>query len=85
MGEIVGWLALGVGICVPLPQIAKLLRGEGSGVSIGTYALLCVAMAGYLVHAISISSEVFIAAQSVNLATNSIVLVILLRRKYGRS
>ena len=78
-----GWLALGVGICVPLPQIAKLLRGEGSGVSIGTYILLCVAMAGYLVHAWSIKSPVFVTAQAVNLLSNSFVLAILLRRKYG--
>ena len=84
MGDVVGWAGVFVGIAVPLPQIWKLVRHSGAGVSIGTYCLLCVAMACYLTHAILIKDAVFITAQSVNLVTNSVILVILLRRKYGR-
>ena len=83
MGDFVGWCAVGVGICVPLPQILKLVRHSGSGVSVGTYALLCITMAGYLYHAISISDPVFVTAQAINLVTNGTILAILIRRKYA--
>lgn len=82
MSEVIGWCAVFVGVCVPLPQIWKLVRHSGDGVSIGTYALLCLTMAGYLIHAIGITDKVFITAQSINLVTNGTILAILIRRKY---
>lgn len=81
--DFVGWLGLAIGVCVPIPQLIKLFHKRGNSVSIGTYALLVGAMACYLIHAVQIKDLVFILAQSFNLVTNSIVLGILVRRKYG--
>ena len=85
-GYLIGWIALGFGILVPLPQLIKMIRTKKSNdVSLLTYVFLFFALIGYLIHAISIQAPVFIAAQSLNLFTNSIVLFILVKRKlrYG--
>ncbi len=85
-GYIVGWIALFFGILVPLPQLYRMIKtGRSRDVSLTTYVFLCLAMTGYLLHAIYIGAEVFIVAQAFNLTTNSIVLSILVKRKlrYG--
>ena len=85
-GYIVGWVALFFGICVPLPQLLKMLKtGKSNDVSLLTYVFLFFALIGYLIHAIYIQAPVFIVAQGFNLTTNSIVLFILVKRKlkYG--
>ena len=75
LGYWIGWMGVAIGLCVPIPQIVKILNtGEVSGISIGTYILLISCMTCYLIHAIHIKSKVFIVAQSINIATNSIIL-----------
>ena len=86
IGYLVGWVGLFFGILVPIPQLYKMIKtGKSRSVSLLTYVFLCLAMIGYLIHAIYISAPVFIVAQSVNLTNNSIILIILIRRKlkYG--
>lgn len=80
-GYLIGWIGLCFGVLVPLPQIHKILKKKQDGVSLGTYVLLCLALTCYLIHAIYISSPVFMAAQGLNLCTNGVILVLLLRRK----
>ncbi len=86
IGYLIGWIAIGFGILVPLPQLLKMLKtGKSNDVSLLTYVFLFFALTGYLIHAIYIQAPVFIVAQSFNLFTNSIVLFILVKRKlkYG--
>lgn len=85
MDEATKWIGLFLSTTVPLPQIWKLVRHDGAGVSIVTYCLLCLAMACWIIHAVEIGDAFFIISNSVNLTTNSVILVILLRRKYGQN
>ena len=82
IGYWIGWVGVAFGICVPLPQIYKMFKTRSTqDVSIGTYIFLCCALICYLIHAIHIGAIVFIVAQSINLITNSTILVYLLKRK----
>ena len=80
LGYMIGWLGVALGLCVPIPQLIKILRtGKTDGISLMTYSFLTCALACYLWHAIHIQSIVFIVAQSVNLVSNGIILVLLIR------
>ena len=82
VGYIVGWVGVGIGLAVPLPQLLKIKRtGKVSSISLHTYIFLVAALVCYLVHAIYISSIVFTIAQSINLSTNSVILYLLVRQK----
>ena len=86
IGYMAGYVGLVFGIFVPLPQLYRMIKTKKSNdVSTLTYVFLCLAMIGYLIHAIWINAPVFIAAQAFNLSTNTIVLSILIGRKvkYG--
>ena len=84
LGYIVGYCGVLLGIGVPIPQLRKILKTKrANDVSLGTYILLCGALICYLIHAIYISAPVFIVAQSINLTTNSIILILLVRGRYG--
>jgi len=79
LGNLVGWVGLGFGICVPLPQLYQMIRHKTYHVSMLTYVLLVLAMTCYAIHAYTIKSPVFFTAQFVNLITNGAVLFILLK------
>ena len=82
----IGWIAVFFGVMVPIPQLYRMIKtGKSKDVSMMTYVFLCIAMTGYLILAISIREWVFIAAQSLNLTTNGVILAIKIRRKlrYG--
>lgn len=82
LGYIIGWVGVAFGVLVPLPQLIKIFKTKSvNDISIWTYAFLCCALLCYLIHAIHIKAIVFIAAQSFNLTTNSIILQILIRNK----
>ena len=85
--HLIGWIAVFFGVCVPIPQLYRMLKtGKSKDVSMLTYVFLCTAMTGYLILAIYINEPVFIVAQSVNLLTNSMILAVKVKRglKYGR-
>ncbi len=85
MGELIGWMGVILGVCVPLPQLYRIWKTKVvGGVSLGTYTFLVLALTCYLAHAIYINSPVFITAQSINLGTNFIIWGILIKDKYGR-
>lgn len=80
-GYWIGWLGVAFGLFVPIPQLLKIIRTHSiSGVSRGTYIFLCLALTCYLVHAIYIHSLIFTIAQSINLTTNTVILILLYRR-----
>jgi len=82
MGEIIGWIGFGCGAFVAPAQLYRIIKTkEVKGISLTTYIFLVCAMTCYLLHAISINSPVFVTAQSVNLLTNLVILVLLIRRR----
>jgi MtN3 and saliva related transmembrane protein len=84
--DLIGWLGVCIGVVVPLPQLYNIFRhNKINGVSMGTYSLLVMAMACYLVHAINIGDAVFVVAQSINILTNGLVLFMLIKNRNDRS
>lgn len=82
LGYWIGWIGVAFGLLVPLPQLWKIIKTRKlNDISVGTYIFLCLALTCYLIHAIYINSLVFTVAQSINLTTNSVILILLLRRK----
>jgi len=80
-GYAIGWIGVGFGLLVPIPQILKILQGGTvDGIALFTYVFLVICLSCYLVHAIYIKSKVFITAQSINLVNNAIVLILLIMR-----
>ena len=85
-GYIVGYAGLFFGICVPFPQLYKILKTKRlTDVSLGTYTFLVICLTCYLIHAIYIKSIVFTIAQGVYVITNSTIWVLLFfnKRKEG--
>lgn len=87
-GYAIGFVGLAFGVCVPIPQIIKIVKTKSlNDISVGTYVLLVFCLSCYLIHAIYIESIVFTCAQAFNLCTNGIILLLLVRdrrrRKYG--
>ncbi len=81
-GFAIGWLGVAFGLLVPLPQLYKIFKTKRTNdVSLGTYVFLIVALISYLIHAIYIGSIVFIVAQSMNLITNTAILIYLIKGK----
>ena len=82
LGVLVGWLGVAFGLLVAPPQLIKIIKNHNTqGISILTYTALVLALTCYLVHAVYIHSPVFIAAQAINLVTNSAIWVLLIRRR----
>jgi len=80
LGNIIGWLGVAFGLMVAPPQLYKIIKYKKvDGISLVTYTFLCCALMCYLIHAIYIKSLVFTVAQSVNLITNAVILIYLLR------
>jgi len=83
-GYLIGWLGVLFGLMVAPPQLIKILRtGSTQGISLATYSFLCLALVCYLIHAIYIHSIVFTIAQSINLITNTAILIYLVRCRNG--
>ena len=82
LGYIAGYLGLAFGILVPLPQLYRMIKtGKSNDVSLLTYVFLFLAVMGYLIHAIYLGAVVFIVSNALGLTLNTIVLIILIRRK----
>ena len=81
IGYWIGWAGVLTGLLVAPPQLLKIIRtGKTDGISIVTYWALVFALLFYLIHAIYIGSLVFVVAQAINLLTNGVILIMLLRR-----
>lgn len=83
-GYIIGWCGVAFGLLVPIPQLIKIIKTRRlNDVSLGTYTFLVCCLICYLIHAIHISAEIFVVAQSINLVTNSIIWILLMRHRFG--
>jgi uncharacterized protein with PQ loop repeat len=81
---VIGWIGVVLGIFVAPLQLYKILKTKCvDGISIPTYIALCGALICYWYHAAEIRDPVFITAQSVNLIANAIILILLLRARWG--
>lgn len=79
---VIGWIGVGFGLAVPIPQIIKIIRTKSlNDISKHTYIFLCCALVCYLLHAIYIKSLVFTVAQAINLTTNGVILGLLMRKR----
>uniref|UniRef100_A0A6M3JMA8 PQ loop repeat protein n=1 Tax=viral metagenome TaxID=1070528 RepID=A0A6M3JMA8_9ZZZZ len=79
-GNIIGWIGVGFGLGVAPPQLVKIIQTGGvQDISLTTYVFLCLALICYLIHAIHIKSKVFTTAQAINLATNFVILILLIK------
>ena len=85
IGYLIGWLGILFGLMVGPAQLYKLYKTKSAnGISLATYVFLCAALVCYLLHAIYISSQIFIVAQSINLVVNSIILTVLVRARLDK-
>lgn len=79
--EIIGWLGVGFGITVSIPQLIKSVRARSTrGLSKHTYQLLFGAISCYLVRAIAVGEPVFIVSNSAGLVVTACILYLF--RKY---
>ena len=85
IGYLIGFLGIALGVCVPIPQIIKIIKtGKTGDISLKTYTFLVLALVCYLSHAIYIESIVFTIAQSINLTTNTTVLYLLIKGRRNK-
>ena len=75
-----GWIGLVLGLLVAPPQLVKILKTKRvSDISFITYGALCLALVFYLWHAIIINDLIFIVAQALNLTTNTVILILMVK------
>ena len=84
-GQIIGWVAVGLGLFVAPPQLIKILRYRRvDDIALLTYIALVAYISCALIYAIHIRDAVFITTQSINLSVNSAILVLVIRNKGKR-
>jgi len=67
LGELTGWTSVVLGQLVSWPQVLKLRRERGDGVSLASYAIVLVSMSLFLVHAVSIGDTISMVSVPVSL------------------
>jgi len=73
--EAIGWVGVGVGVCVSIPQFIKSVKERSTkGLSLRTYQLLCIAISCYLVRAVAVKEPVFIISNAFGLVITSAML-----------
>ena len=70
LGELAGWASVALGQLVSWPQVLKLRRERGDGVSLASYAIVNVSMTLFFVHAIAIGDAVSMASVPVSMIPN---------------
>lgn len=81
IGEMAGWTSVALGQLVSWPQVLKLRRERGDGVSLASYAIVLVSMSLFLVHAVAIGDSVSMVSVPVSLIPNVVIAVTLVRRR----
>jgi len=73
--ELIGWVGVGIGIFVAIPQFTKSLKNKStSGLSKRSYKLLCLTIICYLIKAIAVKEPVFIISNSFGLIITTAML-----------
>lgn len=85
LGELTGWTSVALGQLVSWPQVLKLRRERGDGVSLASYAIVLVSMSLFLVHAVAIGDLVSTVSVPLSLIPNVVIAVTLVRRRCARS
>ena len=79
--EIIGWLGVGLGASVSVPQLIKSINARSTkGLSKHTYQLLLGAITCYLIKAIAMNDAIFIVSNVLGLVITAVIL--LLFKKY---
>jgi uncharacterized protein with PQ loop repeat len=81
LGEITGWTSVALGQLVSWPQVLKLRRERGDGVSLMSYAIVTVSMSLFFVHALAIGDLVSTVSVPVSLIPNVVIATTLVRRR----
>jgi uncharacterized protein with PQ loop repeat len=85
LGEITGWTSVALGQLVSWPQVLKLRRERGDGVSLASYAIVMVSMSLFLVHAVAIGDLVSTISVPLSLIPNVLIVTTLVRRRRTRA
>jgi uncharacterized protein with PQ loop repeat len=81
LGELSGWTSVALGQLVSWPQVLKLRRERGDGVSLASYAIVLVSMSLFLVHVVAIGDTVSTVSVPLSLIPNAVIAVTLVRRR----
>jgi uncharacterized protein with PQ loop repeat len=81
LGTIAGWSSVVLGQLVSWPQVLKLRRERGDGVSLASYAIVNVSMTLFFVHAIGIGDTVSMVSVPVSMVPNVLIAITLVRRR----
>jgi uncharacterized protein with PQ loop repeat len=81
LGAIAGWASVVLGQLVSWPQVLKLRRERGDGVSLASYAIVTVSMTLFFLHAVAIGHVVSVASVPVSMVPNILIATTLLRRR----
>jgi uncharacterized protein with PQ loop repeat len=81
LGELSGWASVALGQVVSWPQVLKLRRERGDGVSLASYAIVLVSMSLFLVHAIAIGDAISTVSVPVSLIPNVVIAATLAHRR----
>jgi len=84
LGMIAGWASVILGQLVSWPQVLKLRRERGDGVSLASYAIVNVSMTLFFLHAIGIGDTVSMVSVPVSMIPNVLIATTLLRRRHLR-
>ena len=80
LGEITGWTSVALGQLVSWPQVLKLRRERGDGVSLASYAIVLVSMSLFLVHAVAIGDPISMVSVPLSLIPNVLIAATLVRQ-----
>jgi uncharacterized protein with PQ loop repeat len=81
LGAIAGWASVVLGQLVSWPQVLKLRRERGDGVSLASYAIVTVSMTLFFLHAVAIGDVVSVASVPVSMVPNILIATTLFRRR----
>jgi uncharacterized protein with PQ loop repeat len=81
LGELTGWASVALGQIVSWPQVLKLRRELGEGVSLASYAIVVVSMSLFFVHAVAIGDTISSVSVPISLIPNVVIAVTLVRRR----
>jgi uncharacterized protein with PQ loop repeat len=81
LGTIAGWSSVVLGQLVSWPQVLKLRRERGDGVSLASYAIVNVSMSLFFLHAVAIGDAISMVSVPVSMVPNVVIATTLLRRR----
>ena len=81
MGDVAGWVSMGLGQLVAWPWVLKLRCDRGDGFALPSFLIVVVSMSLAWVHAVWIGDTVTIVAVPLSLVPNVLVAVTIVHRR----